>query len=1205
MDLAGKKLLFNGVLSYNGVRHYVQDVPVKSYSIDGYGAVDDPNATVYILSPQASREREYDVWYRLRSPSRQYKCYQEAFQWVATLGKHVIDYLDDQRNVGLADFRQKFNAWLQHRFPNNPDFHVWREAYGSFDFRKTVHAHISYLWSEAVCLQGKTLLKEHPLWDECGRSDHEMIKPECAKVVATPWVYKCFKNRYFASQLAKMELSDAIRAARESRTEALGLPSELQPSPSLEKASYRHRDSDFKIGDVVSIAPDEYENQMWRKTAQDSTGAHEWLGYIQHTKPTEDGQLRLYVIWLYRPEDTPILTTDYPVKNELFISDNCNCQEFALMSTDVTRRCSVEWFSKSFDTSKDFLVRQKYDTKTESFVTMSETDFRCTCQGLHPSSSSVATYRQGETVYLNRSDRLDPVVVEQIDPVAKMLKVRRLVRLSKIPMGAVRNMPQRFISTNELAWTEDFQIVPYKNIQGRCDVRFFSREDIISSRVQFPYNQGGAGHCWVLSMRLVALDGHSVEELIASPHNLRQGPGYTSSDSTRALPGLSLFSGLGNLDRGLEEAGAVHFHTSVDMNGRAIQTLRANAEDSKQLKLWFGSVDDYLHALLSGNSPHMKLVAEIGQVCVIAAGSPCPGFSKLQQDWRSEQSLKNAAHVTTFASFVDVYRPEYGFLENVVNIGAQRKEAPEELVLSQLIACLVSMGYQVKQFIMSSWRYGSPQHRNRTILAIAAPGRTPIAEPRPTHGDPEGHKLKSVGKLMNGERFGVQVTQPTPFAHTTAEDALKHLPNIGCGLKYPCIRFPDHVLRLRPNIKERRCLSHIPTNPPGVGLEYAVRHELIPRYLYETKSEISGKSYKRIKKDGLIGTIVTAPSPHDSRSGPFVHYNQNRCITLEEARIGQNIPHEEVLIGSVNDQYKMVGNAVDRRVSKALGLELRRAVDQDLHRSPVIKNRSLSVVINGERQSSLIAHKPFTKKHDGESFPTLIPPDIDEELDMGSDDLNDIQAYNHLEASFSRHISRKEASQSTERKSSVSSESDSIPAGNIEETAQDQARLEAQLEDEYGFLLQVKPGRSFIHDEEFVDYDVPRSGPTLAMSGSGFLGRLPDTLSATPSSPRSPSINQASYPIPNRALSDSSESVMRTKRSRDEEIAGSDRSSRGSSRGTFDPSKRIKERQDESSRKTRHSGLSIEFAPKNWSKTVETDLREKPTATEPQPRSYA
>jgi DNA (cytosine-5)-methyltransferase 1 len=1234
MDVAGKKLFFSGELSIGSTRHYVQEIPVKSYSIEGYGVDDSPNAIIYIVTSEASNDRTHDIWYRLGTPSRPYKCFQDAFQWIATLGKHTVDFLDHQHAVTLADFKQKFSAWLQQRFPDNPDVSRWRDAYGSTDFRKIIHAHISYMYSEAVCLQDDSLLN-HPLWKECGRNDDDMIESKCEKTVATPHVFKCFKNRYFAGQIVEMCPLDAVLAAREHRVRTLGFPSETQPpAAATQLVQNRHK---IQIGDVVCIAPDEFEDQMWRKTAKNVAQVHEWIGYVQRVSPSTpltDGHQRLYVIWLYRPEDTTISTTDYPVAKELFMSDNCNCHEHALLSSEVTRRCSVEWFSQGYDTRKEFLVRQKYETQTSSFVTMEKTDFRCSCRSQSSSGNFALNdkYRQGDTVYVREHDILNPVVIEELDVAEEQVKIRRLVRLNQTQTSdshgrLFHGLPKRHIAANELAWTEDVETMSSAAIEDRCYVRFFSNCDITGGRVPFPYNQDGLGHCWIISMRLVMsngqeLEGLIAEELIAAPQCLREAPDYSPTKFSKKLSGLSLFSGLGNLDKGLEAGGAVQFHTAIDMNGRAIQTLRANAEE--QLKLWFGSVDDYLHALLSGDSPNMKLIAKIGDVAVIAGGSPCPGFSKLQQNWLSEQSLRNAAHVTTFASFVDIYRPEYGYLENVVNMGVTRKGFEDELVLSQLIGCLVSMGYQVRQYIMSSWHFPSIQHRNRLFLSIAAPGRTPPAPPRATHGDPDGFKSKSVGKLLNGERFGVQDVQVTPFPqHVTPGEKLGHLPNIGSGIRHPCISSPDHVLRCRPNIREKRCMAHVPTDPPGVGIEYAAKRGLVPKYLYETRSEISKKSYRRIKKDGLVGTVVTAPSPHDSRAGPFVHWEQNRCITLEEARLTQGIPTEEVLIGSVSEQFKMVGNAVDRRVSEALGLELRRAMDQDAHR--VAKKQSVSVVINVRRQSRVDVARPTTEGQTGAHIPAPLGVHQDVDTDYESDGSQTVRGLETCSGKRSRSTTQDDIHRST----TITSRSESGSNTNKEDEDDDgpvvrgrrrdahgrllytaavsrepthESELGKQLEREFGFDLRVKPGGRASWNEKMVDYDASSAAPSLAMGRNGLPRHFKKALSAAPS---------------------------RTKRSRDR--SETDGESSSSSRSRLSSKKRVRQsesvesnhcvtvgstdtsntsenrRHGETSRKTRHSGLGLDFVPQQWHKRVENEARTKARemSAKPKPRPYA
>lgn len=56
-----------------------------------------------------------------------------------------------------------------------------------------------------------------------------------------------------------------------------------------------------------------------------------------------------------------------------------------------------------------------------------------------------------------------------------------------------------------------------------------------------------------------------------------------------------------------------------------------------------------------------------------------------------------------------------------------------------------------------------------------------------------------------------------------------------------------------------------------------------------------------------------------------MHWSQPRPLTVMEVRRAQGVPDDEVLCGTPRDQWKLVGNAVARQVSIALGLKLREA----------------------------------------------------------------------------------------------------------------------------------------------------------------------------------------------------------------------------------------------------------------------------------------
>lgn len=935
LDVRGKELWLDGVVSMGNLKYYVQKVKIKSYSIGGYGYEegDDAVTEIYVQSECASKDGEFNIWYLLQRPSVRYRKYWKTFCWVTLLGKHVIDFMESQPrgvNIGLRSFQSVFNDWVLSRYPHNKSVKKWLAAHACTDFRKAVHAHIDYLSQEVYNLHTWKSLLKHDIWADCMRDDHHAITPQelvQSKTIATPHTFSCFKGMYFGGNLEEMAPSKPIIGLHERRKQLLKFPGgkphgRLPHPPPADRSQHL---TDVQIGEVVSFTPTEEEQRIWKEKSKEGESPTQWFAYVHNVEPMDDGTQRLYVIWMYRPEDTTISTREYPVRNEFFLSDYCNCKDPAIFSSEVARRCSVEWFATSFDSNKEYIVRQKYMTEHSCFVSLKKSDFQCDCNIKEENSN---TYHPGDTVYVARTGAkfLSPVVVCGIDQERKEITARLLLRYqhcSKYPGYKPRTPP----IDNELVWVEDLIKIPFRRVRRRCHIRFCSDDDLKHERIPYPYNRGGAGDCWVVSTRLVTSNkgASDIELLSAAPPYMNQG--FSLDTVIEKLSGLSLFSGLGNLDKGLEQSGAVEFETSVDMCPEAIQTLHANAEHPDKLKLWLGSVDDYLATLLAGKDH--SCVSQIGTIDVMAAGSPCPGFSALQINWLSETSLRNASHVTTFCSFVDIYRPKWAFLENVVNMAFTRKGYEDELVLSQLVACLVSMGYQVQQFIMSSWNYGSCQQRSRLILSIAAPGLPPLIPPSYTHSNPAMFRARNVGELRNGQKFGAQEDCLTPFPYVSAGQALGHLPDIANGLVGGCIAHPDHRVHSLQNAKNRKIMQCIPTDPPGQGLKQAVELKLVPPQLYQGRT-VFGRAYKRMRKDGLVPTVLTAPSPSDARQGGIVHWKQHRPITIEEARLTQGIPSNEVIIGSAAAQMKMVGNAVDRRVSEQLGLALRHAFEVSL-----------------------------------------------------------------------------------------------------------------------------------------------------------------------------------------------------------------------------------------------------------------------------------
>jgi DNA (cytosine-5)-methyltransferase 1 len=621
-----KKLCFDGFLCLSNIRYYVCSVPIADSSIEGYGDHEDPQVVSYVQSELARKDGyQFDIWYRLNKPTPNYQRFYDPFLWVAQLGKHVLDYMDEApaRSVRLDSFRQEFHGWLTRRFAQNNDFQRWHSQFRrQVDFRNGVNAYIEYICLQAANLPNPNQLLGHPLWGECMARGSTIIKQQelvIKNTIATPDVYKLFKNMYFGNCLLKQRPENLVELEQARRKRRLGFP-DVHTVSTTHRVCHPYGTSPVRVGDVVALDPDAKDRTLWRSSDL------EWLAYVQAIEALENGTQRLSVLWLYRPRETNISKAKYLFDNELFFSDNCNCTERKLLSTDVKGRYDIAWSPSTINKNGRFFIRQTYITQESAFVTFTKEHNTCVCR--KKKTSPVDSYRPGDTAYLRTSNKelIDPVLIININRATGFVTVRKLLRLGRDCSDLAIKAHRSNVAPNELVLSDEYEDVSAVRIQQRCFVKFVSKLRMLKDNVPFPYNQNGAGHLWFLSMGLlISNNNRHLMFLRALPSIFHEGPDIALDQK---LKGVSIFSGGGSLDRGLEEGGAVEFHTAVDISPEACHTQLANAKDPVNIRIYCGSVDDYINAALAGSKS--QLIARIGDVDFIAAGSPCPG-KKLQR----------------------------------------------------------------------------------------------------------------------------------------------------------------------------------------------------------------------------------------------------------------------------------------------------------------------------------------------------------------------------------------------------------------------------------------------------------------------------------------------------------------------------------------------------------------------------------------------
>ena len=904
---------------------------------------------------------------------------------------------------------------------NDSRFQKWLMEYDDTDFRRVIAANPGFLWNQARDLN-HVGFANHPLSMEVHPSELGQVKEQVAvesSTLVTPFVYKCFKHMSWARFLEPRKPSPRALKTRRGKNVASNRTSDPSLDPGLgtvegiavnrgtvpEQTRLREcqipqQTINVKIGDVVCVSKD--TETSWKGITEI------WFAYVQALQTDQKGRIILHVIWLYAPSDTTCSTGRYPFANELFFSDNCNCGDGRLESTEVTSKVSVAFFSGPQQTAAEYFVRQKY-THEETFVTLKKGDFQCFHRCAFAKTDIeelMEDYQVGDSILVSRLAK-DPTCLEPVEIVeihqtgtSGKLKVRRLMR-------RCRDYGDSGARPNELVYTDEIVLIPVSAVHRRCHVRFFTTEELKNAQIPAPYNRDGNADAYYITCREAGTRSPRLEPLHKPfPSTLIQGFDPKAPPVKTVMKGMDLFCGGGNFGRGLEEGGAILNKWAIDWNTAAMHTYRANLREVKDTQLYNGSVNDYLAHAMKGSSA--KEIAKAGEVDFISAGSPCQGYSIANITRDSENALKYCSMIASVAAFIDFYRPKYALLENVASMAKKGERGSKENAFSQMLCTLVAMGYQVQQFYLDAWSFGSPQSRSRLFISVAAPGLKLPPHPELSHSHPANTKQRSLGRGANGLDFGSRLFGATPYQYVTASEATSDLPSIGDSRVSVCIPYPDHRTSRIESTNTRVLISHVPRFPYRETFMTAYRRGRMSEpqvNAYPLESRVRGsaksKTWARLNPDGLFPTITTAIRPQDGRAGASLHWDEQRLMTVMEARRAQGFPDREVLIGSPAAQWKIIGNSVARQVALALGMSLRTAWLANEPDEPAESRQVKQAVTTSPQQQRATAEQqrpiPFTTPNPRPSTPTHptkiieIPSDTDSDRNPSHQILSDLQ----------------------------------------------------------------------------------------------------------------------------------------------------------------------------------------------------------------------
>lgn len=373
-----------------------------------------------------------------------------------------------------------------------------------------------------------------------------------------------------------------------------------------------------------------------------------------------------------------------------------------------------------------------------------------------------------------------------------------------------------------------------------------------------------------------------------------------SREPRGGLSMVSLFTGAGGLDVGLEATGHFDLLACAELDPVFCDTLRLNRAAQR-----FGrSRTKILQADLSELDP-FELMDEIdvrpGELDVLVGGPPCQTFSTAGR--RQTVEDPRGLLIWHFLRFVEALRPRYFVMENVRGLlsaalrhrpiaarpekGGRPLEADEEpgSVINAWVDDLAKIdngAYRVDCFEVNAVNYGAPQLRER-VLFIGNRQQQLINFPEPIRGP-----------VATASKTGLQ-------AFRTLGEALDGF-------------HEDHPVLMDFSPRKKRYLELVPPGGNWRSLPADIARESMGQ-AYFAKGGRSGW-WRRLSWDLPCPTIVTLPN-HASTS--MCHPDQIRVLSVGECARVQEFPDGWVFLGTPQQQMTQVGNAVPARLGMVAG----------------------------------------------------------------------------------------------------------------------------------------------------------------------------------------------------------------------------------------------------------------------------------------------
>lgn len=372
---------------------------------------------------------------------------------------------------------------------------------------------------------------------------------------------------------------------------------------------------------------------------------------------------------------------------------------------------------------------------------------------------------------------------------------------------------------------------------------------------------------------------------------------------------IDLFCGAGGLSVGFEQEGFRPV-VAVDNNEAAVRTYRFN-------RPWLTADnvinEDIRHIVGKSVFPHVPLVV---------GGPPCQGFSIVNMH-KKENDERNELY-KFYVHTVDQVKPVVFLMENVEGILQIIENIREDFAEIGYVVC--------NPLLLNTKEFGFPQSRRRAfIMGISA-------EYASIKDDLFGIFTRTIDSFRSSQPFTLwDAISDLPALSAKTLKNSTNVENMVWGYTYGPFRqvntqyarlvnrgLPSELplLNHRSKYNNDRDIQIYQTLKPGEKSDAESIQDINP---YKNRSDIFRDKFDKLSADEPCKTI-TAHMYYDCNM--YIHPTQARGLTPREAARVQGFPDDYLFLGSPNEWYRQIGNAVSPLMARVLAKALKNVLER-------------------------------------------------------------------------------------------------------------------------------------------------------------------------------------------------------------------------------------------------------------------------------------